>query len=73
MITAVLAGAFLLIGIAAAPFTLLALTPPSAPDLIPVAKARLVPLSEGAIRYEDEGTGSHALFFLRGFNGQLGH
>jgi len=73
MITAVLAGAFLLIGIAAAPFTLLALTPPSAPDLIPVANARSVPLSEGAIRYEDEGTGSHALFFLRGFNGQLGH
>jgi pimeloyl-ACP methyl ester carboxylesterase len=72
MVTAVLAGALLLIGIAAAPFILLARTLPSAPDLIPVANARSVQLSEGAIRYEDEGTESHALLFLHGFNGQLG-
>lgn len=46
---------------------------PSAPALIRVEGEQLHPAAGGVIRFEDRGAGRHALVFLHGFNGQLGH
>src|SRR5690349_4331419 len=72
VITVSLAAAFVLC-VLATPFWLLARTFPSAPTLIVVPGARTAHLSEGTIRFEDEGAGEHAVLLLHGFNGQLGY
>ena len=62
-----------MLSVVAAPLIVIACTFPSAPALIEVPGAQLTKLSDGQIRYEDEGAGPNAVLFLHGFNGQLGY
>jgi pimeloyl-ACP methyl ester carboxylesterase len=66
-------GALLVLAVTLLPFVVLAWVTPGAPALIETQGARLADFPGGVIRYEDEGTGTHALVLLHGFNGQLGH
>lgn len=55
------------------PFVVLRWVTPVVPDLVEVPRAQLATFPDGVIRYEDVGTGTHALVLLHGFNGQLGN
>ena len=63
----------LLVAALVAPLLVVACSFPSAPQLIDVPGAQRIALREGVVRFEDQGTGPHALLLLHGFNSQLGY
>jgi len=61
----------LLLIAAVAPLFVVAWSFPKAPRLVAVRDVQLAQLREGKVRFQDEGSGPEALFFLHGYNSQL--